>query len=65
LDIRKTIPWAAPLDPTTASGSADFAEQMKGYADIGVVEVHLMQFHDPIGFIRGLGEHVVPAVGGL
>ena len=63
--IRKTILWAAPLDPTTAAGAADFAEQMKGYADIGIVEVHVMPFDDPVEFIRGLGQHVVPAIGRL
>ena len=63
--IRKTILWAAPMDPTTAAGAADFAEQMKGYADIGIVEVHVMPFDDPVEFIRGLGRHVVPAIGRL
>jgi len=63
--IRKTILWAAPMDPTTAAGAADFAEQMKGYADIGIVEVHVMPFDDPVEFIRGLGQHVVPAIGRL
>ena len=38
---------------------------MKAYADIGIVEVHVMPFHDPIDFIRGLGERVVPAIGRL
>ncbi len=63
--IRKTILWAAQMDPTTAAGAADFVEQMKRYADLGIVEVHVMPFDDPIGFIRGLGQHVVPAVGRL
>ncbi len=63
--IRKTILWAAPLDPTTPAGAADFTEQMKAFADIGIVEVHVMPFHDPIDFIRGLGTHVVPAIGRL
>ena len=63
--IRKTILWTAPLDLTTAGGAADFVEHMKGYADVGVVEVHLMPFTDPVGFIRGLGENVVPAVSRL
>ena len=63
--IRKTILWTAPLDPTTDSGGADFAEKLKQYADLGIVEVHLMPFHDPVGFIRGLGEHVVPVVSRL
>jgi len=38
---------------------------MKGYADIGIVEVHVMPFDDPVEFIRGLGRHVVPAIGRL
>jgi len=63
--IRKTILWTAPFDPTSASAAADFVEHMKGYADVGVVEVHLMPFTDPVGFIRGLGENVVPAVSRL
>ncbi len=63
--IRKTILWTAPLDPTTAAGAADFTEQMKRYVDIGIAEVHVMPFLDPIGFIRGLGQHVVPAIGRL
>jgi len=63
--IRKTILWTARLDPTSPSDAADFAEQMKGYADIGIVEVHLMPSDNPVDFIRGLGEHVVPAVGRL
>lgn len=63
--IRKTILWAAPMDPTTATGAAAFVEQMKGYADVGITEVHVMPFTDPTGFIRGLGEYVVPAVRGL
>jgi F420-dependent oxidoreductase-like protein len=63
--IRKTILWAAPVDPTTQAGAAEFIEQMRAYADLGIIEVHLMPFHSPIEFIRGLGQHVVPAVGRL
>jgi F420-dependent oxidoreductase-like protein len=63
--IRKTILWTAPLDPTTDAGGADFAEQLRQYADLGIVEVHLMPFQDPVGFIRAVGEHVVPAVSRL
>ena len=44
------------------SGAADFAEHMKRYADIGIVEVHVMPFDDPIHFIHGLGKYVVPAI---
>jgi F420-dependent oxidoreductase-like protein len=60
--IRKTILWTAPLDATTVTGATDFAEQMKGYADVGIAEVRVMPSYDPIDFIRGLGEHVVPAI---
>jgi F420-dependent oxidoreductase-like protein len=60
--IRKTILWTAPLDPTTAGGAAEFAEHMKGFADVGIVEVHLMPHGDPIDYIRGVGQHVVPAI---
>jgi hypothetical protein len=38
---------------------------MRRYADIGIVEVHLMPFDNPVDFIRGLGKHVVPAIGRL
>ena len=58
--IRKTILWVGPLGTDTDGGKA-FAEQMSGYADVGVEEVHVMPFGDnPVGFIEGLGEHVVP-----
>lgn len=63
--IRKTILWAAPMNPTTAAGGVDFVELMKGYADVGITEVHVMPFQDPVAFIRGLGENVVPAMGRL
>ena len=63
--IRKTILWTGAVDPTTASGAATFTEHMKQLADVGIVEVHVMPFDDPITFIRGLGERVVPAVSDL
>ena len=59
-EIRKTILWAAPLDPADGDG---FVEQMRGYADLGVEEVHVMHFgQDPVGFVRGLGRSVVPGL---
>ena len=59
--IRKTVLWAAGLDPTSARGGAAFAAQMEGYAAVGVSEVHVMPWSgDPVPFIDGLGEHVVP-----
>ncbi len=60
--IRKTILWTAPLDPTSTVGAAEFIEQMKGFADVGILEVRVMPFQDPVGFIQGLGRSVVPAV---
>ena len=62
-DIRKTILWAAPLDPADGAG---FVEQMQGYAALGVEEVHVMPFgDDPLGFVRGLGRTVVPGLSRL
>ena len=47
-------------------GGKDFADQMARYADVGVEEVHLMPHGpDPVGFVRGLGSQVIPAVAGL
>jgi F420-dependent oxidoreductase-like protein len=58
--IRKTILWVGRL-ATDAEGGKAFAEQMAGYAEVGIEEVHVMPSgDDPVGFIRGLGEHVVP-----
>jgi F420-dependent oxidoreductase-like protein len=63
--IRKTILWAASLEPT-ATGGAAFAEQMRRYAEIGIEEVHVMPFTtDPVAFVDGLGEHVIPQISGL
>ncbi len=58
--IRKTILWAGPLDTDPAGGEA-FAEAMAGYAEVGIDEVHVMPpGDDPVGFIGGLGDHVIP-----
>jgi F420-dependent oxidoreductase-like protein len=63
--IRKSILWVGPVETTTAGG-ARFAEQMRGYAAVGVDEVHVMPFGgDPVGFIEGLGEHVIPRIAAL
>jgi F420-dependent oxidoreductase-like protein len=58
--IRKTVLWAAPLDPT-AEGGKVFADHMTEYAKVGIDEVHVMPFgDDPVGFVHGLGAHVIP-----
>lgn len=58
--IRKTILWAAPLT-TDAAGAKTFADQLAGYARVGITEVHVMPMAgDPVGFIEDLGEHVIP-----
>ena len=58
--IHKTITWVGPLEATTG-GAATFADQMADYAALGVTDVHVMPFGpDPVGFVRQLGEHVVP-----
>ena len=58
--IRKSILWVGPLTPEADGGSA-FAEQMRGYADVGIDEVHVMPpGGDPVAFVQRLGEHVIP-----
>ncbi|MET0711033.1 MAG: LLM class F420-dependent oxidoreductase [Jiangellaceae bacterium] len=63
--IRKTILYVGPLQPDDKGGK-DFADKMARYADVGVEEVHVMPYGpDPVGFVRGLGSHVIQAVAGL
>ena len=68
-DIRRTVLWNGPIDPDPAGGAA-FVEEMRTLADVGVQEVHVMPLPptssaDPVGFVRALGEHVVPTLRGL
>lgn len=60
--IRRTILWPRPLDP--ARDHRPFLTQMEELADIGVQEVHVAPLggmaHDAVGFVRALGDHVVP-----
>jgi F420-dependent oxidoreductase-like protein len=59
--IRKTMLWTGQVDPSTPAGAAQFVGALAAYADLGVTEVHVMPFRsDPVEFVRGLGEHVVP-----
>jgi len=61
--LRRSILWNGPLDPTTAAGGQAFVDEMRRYAEIGVDEVRVMPIGpDPVGFVRGLGDHVVPAL---
>ena len=61
--IRKTILWSADADPTAAD---KLATDLAPYAELGVTEVHVMPFkRDPVAFVEGLGEHVVPALSEL
>ncbi len=65
-DIRRTVLWNAPIAPG-ATGGAAFLDEMRALADVGVQDVHVMPLRpdasrDPVGFVRGLGEHVVPAL---
>ncbi|HEU4947630.1 MAG TPA: LLM class F420-dependent oxidoreductase [Kribbella sp.] len=58
--IRKSILWTGPLE-VSASGGRAFADAVRPYADAGIDEVHVMPFTgDPVAFVNGLGEHVVP-----
>jgi F420-dependent oxidoreductase-like protein len=63
--IDKTVLYAAPLLPG-ADEAARFAETMAAYAAVGITEVHVMPMDgDPVGFVRNLGEHVLPRVADL
>jgi F420-dependent oxidoreductase-like protein len=63
--IRKTVLWAGPLSPDV-DGGPTFVEEMIRYAAVGIDEVHVMPpGHDPVGYIEGLGAHVVPGLAPL
>ncbi|MCW2635460.1 MAG: class F420-dependent oxidoreductase, partial [Blastococcus sp.] len=60
--LEKTVLYAAPLTPG-ADAAAQFADIMGAYAAVGITEVHVMPMDDdPVGFVRNLGEHVIPRV---
>lgn len=61
-DIRRTVLYNAPFG-SDAEGGAAFLEEIRRYADLGVQEVHVMPLQgDPVGFVRALGEYVVPTL---
>ena len=48
------------------AGGREFAERLAPYAAAGVTEVHVMPWDgDPVGFVEGLGAHVVPRLADL
>ena len=63
--IRKTILWTGPVGTDTAGGR-EFVEQMRGFADVGIVEVHVMPFAgDPVAYVQGLGDNVMGELGSV
>jgi F420-dependent oxidoreductase-like protein len=63
--IRKSVLWAAPVD-VSSRGGREFAERLAPYAAAGVTDVHVMPWDgDPVGFVEGLGAHVVPRLADL
>ena len=63
--IRKTVLYTGPVHPD-AAGGAHLEQTMSAYAAIGISDVHLMPpAGDPVAFVRGLGEHVVPRLAQL
>lgn len=63
--IRKTILWAAPVS-TDAAGGREFVEQMRGFADVGIEEVHVMpSAGDPVVYVQGLGDNVMGELGSV
>jgi F420-dependent oxidoreductase-like protein len=58
--IRKTVLYADPPQPGAGAGER-FADEMTGYAALGVSQVHVTPAGvDPVAFVENLGEHVIP-----
>ena len=55
--MGKTVLWTPRVDPASPG---EFLEAMREMADIGIDEVHVTAWADPAGFVRGLGDQVVP-----
>ncbi len=63
--IRKTILWTAPVG-TDPAGGREFVEQMRGFADAGIEEVHVMPFAgDPVAYVQGIGGNVMGALSSI
>jgi F420-dependent oxidoreductase-like protein len=63
--IRKTILWTAPVT-TDEAGGREFVEHMRGFADVGIDEVHVMPFtDDPVSYVQGIGDHVMGPLSSL
>jgi F420-dependent oxidoreductase-like protein len=63
--IRKTILWTGPVRPD-AGHAQEFVDVMRGYAEVGVDEVHVMPFTgEPVEFVTDLGSNVVRELRGL
>jgi F420-dependent oxidoreductase-like protein len=63
--IRKTILWTAPVG-TDAAGGREFVEQMRGFAEVGIEEVHVMPFAgDPVEYVQGIGDNVMGELGSV
>lgn len=57
--IAKTILWSGSIDPADEG----LVEHLRGFADVGVSEVHVMHLGDnPVGFVQDLGRSLVPAI---
>jgi F420-dependent oxidoreductase-like protein len=63
-DVRKTLAYRGRFTPTADEG-ARLADELAAYAELGVTDVHLMPPADPVAYVRGLGEHVVPRLAPL
>ena len=60
--IRKTVLWTPELDP---AHPGEFLATMEAMAGVGVEEVHVVPGDDPVGFVEGVGEHLVPRLADL
>lgn len=64
-DIRKTILFTGGLDLSSRVRATEFLDAMAAFAELGVTEVHVMPPGEPVSYIDGLGEHVIPELAKL